>query len=216
MKYFKELSEEKIQKSSYSDKSHKQLSDELHKNTTSDLSEKDKDNITRYTTGSGRLNRYLIDHNGKDDNLRKDLGDEDYETHHTILTKSKLLGKEVHLYSGTSHDFGKMARASKDGIIKSPAHLSMTHNARYASDCAGDGKNKNHMIHIHAKPTDKGLHVAQLSSYNKEYETIIPAGTKLKYSHTTTYRPSLDKDHQTKWDRRRSYKVHHFTIDSQD
>jgi hypothetical protein len=174
----------------------------LHKNTWKNIPKDDIEPIREYTNDSESLNNKLI--------KGEKLDDKEQKTHDAILKNSKPLYHEVHLYSGTSHDFGKMARASKNGIIVSPAHLSTTHRLITAMHFT---RRKNegdaHIIHIHAKPEDKGLHVSITNKTSgepdREHETILPAGTKLKYSHSTVHKYK----HQP-------FKIHHFTIDSQD
>jgi hypothetical protein len=165
-----------------------------HKLKNNSLSKDDKNIMKNYIKDSSDLNDSLI--NGHE------LNDKEKEIHNTILKHSKPLGQKVHLYSGTSKDFGKMARASKDGIIVSPAHISTTHSFNIAKRFAGMDnenykENNKHMIHIHTKPTDKGFYVNNFA----EHETILPAGTKLKYSHSTIHKF-----------KNKNYKIHHFSI----
>ena len=118
---------------------------------------------------------------------------------------------EFHLMSGTKHDFGEMAKQSKDGILHSPAHISATHHqkiAKHFSYIANSHKNLLHAVQIHVKPHDKILHVSRLPhSMKAEHETIIPAGTKLKYSHSTHEKHDLNNT---------PIKVDHFEIHSQE
>ena len=75
-----------------------------------------------------------------------------------------------------------------------------------AEDKKEDTKNIRHIIHVHAKATDKGFHIGKHSDASHEHETVLPPNTKLKYSHTT---PHYD-------DEGNRYEVHHFTIHSQE
>jgi hypothetical protein len=63
-----------------------------------------------------------------------------------------------------------------------------------------------HLNHIEIKPKDKILHVSHLSHFDHEHESVIPAGTKLKYSHSTKHQDGMNKN----------VHVHHFTIHSQE
>jgi hypothetical protein len=187
------------------------ISDKLHMSTASHLNKEDAAKVAEYTDSSSDINRKLI--------KGVSLTPSQEIVHNTIKKKSKPLGHEVHLYSGTRTDFGKMARASKDGILVSPAHISTTHNFERAKGFAGVTPEPEnipvHMIHIHAKPEDKGLHVSRLDKnvHKGELETIIPSGTKLKYSHSTNHN-FLIKHKNGSYNQK--YQVHHFTIDSQD
>jgi hypothetical protein len=190
-------------------KRNEDIGDKLYNNTAKNLTDEDKKNIKKYSDDSYPLNMDLINH--------KPLSYEHQKTHDTILKNVKPLGHEVHLYSGTRTDFGKMARSSKNGIIVSPAHLSTTHDHNVAKNFAGGNYGKDfddepkHLIHIHAKPTDKGLYIGKSNGAAGEYETILPAGTKLKYSHTTNHKLKTNPKGLIT-----DFKVHHFTIDSQD
>lgn len=144
------------------------------------------------------------------------LSHEEEKMHHAIIHNVKPAGSEVHLYSGSRHDFSKMAKNSKDHILHSPAHISATHDKQTAYEFAYNGMVRNkdpssdekiplHINHIHVHPDDKILHASGMSKIPEEHESIIPAGTKLKYHHTTNHTVSKNKIH-----------VHHFTIHSQD
>ncbi len=203
----------------YNDEKHgsdDNLSRKLHKATADDLDDESKDNIRSYTgssktngdqTGSYSLNSHLSKgHKPKGDDLKM---------HSTIMKHAKPSGHEFHTFSGTSRDFSEIAKNSKDGIIHSPAHTSVTHDPEVAKDFADRKFNRGtnleagrHLIHIHVKPHDKILHVSQHSEHRTEAETIIPAGTKLKYHHTSIH------THDGYY--KRKYNVHHFTIHSQE
>ena len=196
------------------------LSSKLHKATANDLDDESKKRIKRYTgtskdgdhTGSYSLNKKLSKGG-------KPRGD-DLKMHRAIVDHAKPSGHEFHTFSGTSRDFSEIAKNSKDGIIHSPAHISVTHSPEVAKDFADqkyfakdkgvDVDSRRHLIHIHVKPHDKILHVSRHSEHSSEHETIIPAGTKLKYHHSS--------DHEGGGSGRfkKTYRVHHFTIHSQE
>jgi hypothetical protein len=178
--------------------------------------EKQKEHIENYTSnsmsgnGSTDINNALINNHKMGRPSTHGMSKVDAETHQTItkLTKNPI-GHETHLYSGTGFDPRAAAHKSKNGIIHMPAHTSTSHNAMTASHFAdmahenhGTGR---HIMHIHVKATDKGYHVGEHSETPEEHETILPAGTKLKYSHSTEHH---DDDGN-------KYHVHHFTIHSQ-
>lgn len=199
------------------------LSDKLHKATADDLSDDDHDHIFNYTksvdgdddtvNGSTRLNLNLV--NGTE------LSHRGQKMHSAIKRNSKASGHEFHLFSGTSRDFEHLNKHTKDGIFHSPAHISATHHVNTATEFAKTKHNRSraelrmgkgefldhHLIHIHVKPHDKVLHVSKHSDSRLEHETIIPSGANLKYSHSSR----ADDYHLDG-----KFKVHHFTIHSQE
>lgn len=183
--------------------------------------------IQHFKQGSMNMNHHLIDHHKRygeekqagpayhpyNAKQHKEDGDrhmeEDYFTdahvHHTILKHAKPLGKNITLYHGTWHDFGKAAKKSKDGVVHSPAHLSTTHDHKIAKNFGGgdEGDDHHHMVVIHAKKKDKGVYMdGESPKGGGERETVIPAGTKLKHI----------KSHKTK----DGYHLHHFHIHHQE
>lgn len=172
----KDLKEEVLSKETHGNTT---ISHMLHNATASDLSSEASTHIRDYTDDSRELNERLI----KGFHPLNQI-----DVHNTIVKHAKPSGHEVVLHSGTkSIDFSKLAKQSKDGILHSPAHISATHSISVANNFArADGESKKQMIHIHVKPTDKILHVSHHSSFGMdEHETIIPAGTKLKYLHSS-------------------------------
>lgn len=186
---------------------HLRLSKKLHDATWTPDVEKDAAHIIDYVRGSKNLNRALIDGD--------ELDTASERTHKTILKHSKPIGHETILYSGSAHDFGKMARESKDGIIHSPAHISATHDFSVAHAFVGIRNMKkddreNHVIKLTTKPEDKGLHIGRSVGEHSEKETIIPAGTKLKYHGTHV------KNMMSSYGQKEDFHIHHFTIHSQE
>lgn len=192
--------------------SNTELSSKLHKATAENIPEHDKEHIRHFTgqdardhsrNGSYFLNKRLVKGVEPTDHLK--------DMHRAIMKNAKASGHEHHVFSGTGRDFESIAKHSKDGIIHAPAHTSATHALHIARQFAdnkfGDSEHaeKKHLIHIHIKPHDKVLHTSKHSEYESEHETVIPAGTKLKYSHSSDHHN--DGDH---------YRVHHFKIHSQE
>lgn len=143
----------------------------------------------------------------------------DLEIHKAIKKHASPTGEHVHLYSYSRLNFGEMAQQSKDNVLHSPAHISATHDHQVAVDFGKTAHSQKygrdneeayhqpmHIMHVHVKPEDKILHVAHLSSYPTEHESIIPSGTNLKYSHTSVHKNGLYNN----------INVHHFTIERQD
>lgn len=185
----------------------------------------EKHHIKAFTTYSGVLNKKLIknhqenkpDHHGL---THSDAPKAKWDTHektiHEHIKKlgSKPIGKELHVYSGVGFDPAKAAKASKNNTLHSPAHISTSHDIETAHEFTREhntkddqGKRVDHIMHIHLKPTDKGYHIGKKASApnRDQNETVLPAGTKLKYSHTTQHDNGYgDANHYAA--------VHHFTI----
>ncbi len=201
--------------SSEADKQHTKLSDEIksHQQKPSEEHEKHLKSYTNvYSNQSHTIARKVISNHKKGLPETEGMKPKDAETHKAIAhVANQKIGKEIHLYSGTKFDPRKAVKKSKSDIVHMPAHLSTTHSIQTAHMFAlghaeteeGDVKPM-HILHIHAKPSDKGYHVGGF-----EKETIIPGKTNLKYSHTTDH----SDDHV--WGPNLVH-VHHFTIHSQD
>ena len=165
--------------------------------------------------GSYRINSDLIGIKGK--KPKRPIQDHEIRCSEAIVKHSAPSGHKVDLYSGVKDDtLSKLAKNSKDGILHSPAHISTTHDKHMAMGYSLRAKNykegsKLHVVHIAVTPKDKILHVSRLSNnqFGDHHETIIPAGTKLKYSHSTDH-PRGSDYHSS------PVRVHHFTIHSQD
>lgn len=170
----------------------------------------DRYHIKRYTefdgdkgtNGSTSLNYKLV-HNHK-------LDSHEQAMHNAIKNHATPSGHEFHTFSGSSRDFEHLAKHTKDNIFHAPVHTSTSHDIETAKEFAhGKAESREieqrHLMHIHVKPHDKVLHVASESDHPEEHETIIPSGTKLKY-HNSSHE-TIDN---------RKFKVHHFSIHSQE
>jgi len=189
------------------------LSVKLHKKQGAHISgTEDEAHIHRYTddaddgtehTGSRRLNRSLI--RGTPPHH---MDREDEKTHKAIMKHAGPSGHEYHVFSGTSRNFEEIAHHEKTNKFHFPAHTSATHSEKTAKQFAIGKKEPDretyHIMHVHVKPHNKVLHTSGLSQYPHEHETIIPAGTNMKYSHTSDHKDPTDGKH---------YKVHHFHIE---
>jgi hypothetical protein len=102
---------------------------------------------------------------------------------------SHPIGHDVHLYSGV-HSDPRNWEKSDDGSTHLRAFTSMTHDKKIAhvfghqwtegkKASTSGKKGAVHIIHLHAKADDHGLHATQHSTYD-EHETILPAGTHIK------------------------------------
>lgn len=188
----------------------KDLADKLHNSTAAHLNGHDSEAISEYTEHDKHDNFAKSAHINKPLIRGEQINPEHIHMHEAIMDNAAPAKHEVHLWSGTGADFGELAKKSKDGILHSPAHISATHDAKVARNFANDkyDTRKIHVVHIHVKPHDKVLHVSKHSHHEFEFETIIPAGTKLKYHGST--------DHGQDDGMTRRLHEHHFTIHSQD
>lgn len=190
-------------------------SDEMH-SAQSVPEKKQLDALQRYSminrrTGdnaSKRINRTLID-NHKEGLAHTDgMSKADQSIHNHISNLgSRPIGKESHVYSGTNIRGDEAAKESK--TFYSPAHISTSHDVDVAKRFAerkGISRLGHNIMHIHLKADDRAFHAGNHSLFRGEHETIIPAGTKLNYSHTTHHHDENGK----------YFKVHHYTVDSQE
>lgn len=150
-----------------------------------------------HVNGSAHLNINLIE--------GKPLTQSQQTMHDAIKRNAHKAGENIHLYSGTHFNPKAAAKHSKDGILHLPAHISATHNLSVATRFAHKQRDGNrHIMKIDVEPHHKLLHLSHISDF-KENESVIPSGTKVKYSHTT------DHFHNGK-----KMSVHHFSIHSQE
>jgi hypothetical protein len=177
---------------------------------------KDKTAIQEYTHkngGSGKLNLPLINPSQKVS-----------QEHHNIMTRlhrvvSNPIGHNVSLYSGVGSDPRNWDK-EKDGSTRLRAFTSMTpskntarlfgHQHAMKNDDPDKGKLEDvHMIHLHMKPTDKGLPVSDYSKFSNELETVLPPDTHI-IPHPDHPKPDVHKDAEG-----RNIYVHHYVVHSQ-
>jgi hypothetical protein len=202
------------------------LSSKLEK-AQGEVSEDHKKSLKAYTGGSSNLNNELIKahHEGREpfsewpESIRKQA----LRQHNAIMQNTHGPGQAVSLFTGTPHDFGAMGKEAKDGIVHSPAHISASHDigvgmhfARQAAGWNGEAQpgaqeDDAHMVHIRVKPHNKIVHMSHHSDYPAEHESVVPAGTKLKYSHSTTHWTKREADGGPGSERRR-VQIHHYDI----
>jgi hypothetical protein len=163
------------------------------------------DHISNSHASSRQLNKDLIEHGEPKRAI-------DHKIHEAIVNNISPAKRDFHVYSGTRANLGDLAKQSKDMILHSAAHIS-------ASSCPNVAKEHierihenstavHHIAHIHVQKGNPYLHVSEYSKYPEEYETIIPVGTKLKFSHTTYHRANASTPRKKPID----FHVHHFTI----
>lgn len=187
------------------------LSLHLHK-LNANVSNVDKTHLYNYTRGAYadfKYSKHLNDALIKNKTIKPFL----LKIHNAIKNNTVKSDNEYTLYSGTKTDFGKLAKQSKDGILHSSAHISATHDLHQAHQFALNHKSNtynsikpHHIISIKVKPNDKILHLSRYSQMPHENETVIPSGTKLKYSHSEDFKDNNNN----------KIKMHHFTIHSQE
>lgn len=127
----------------------------------------------------------------------------DKDMHEAILKHAKPSGHEYSVYSGTKVDAAKVHKPGE--VHTTPSHISTSHDISIGVDHAirhqkGDVA---HINHIQVKPKNKVLYLGHVSKHPAEYETVVPAGSKLKYSHTTHH-----EDHNGN-----PIDMHHFTVE---
>lgn len=197
--------------------SSQKITKELEKKSPK-LSKADKRDVEDYTGktkglgGSGPINTNLL-------NKKRSV-------HHSIYNKirrlhkivSSPIGHDVNLYSGVYSDPRRWEKGA-DGSTRLRAFTSMTHDKRTAHVFAhqwAEGENRSpsgkkgqvHIIHLHAKASDRGLHVEKHSPF-PEHETVLPPDTYIK-PHPDYPKPTI----HTASDGTRVH-VHHYVIHSQ-
>ncbi len=178
------------------------ISNKLHDNTASNISDNEKKHLRKYSISSSSLNDNLIK-NGTPHWLFKN-------EHNTIMKHAKPSNQTVHLYSGISGNLHNKIMNNQNKTFMSPAHISMTHDPQIAKSFSSniyDDIHKYHkpMIHLETKPSDKVLHISKFAAAPSEHETIIPSGTVLKHHDTTFHK-----------DGTKTYVIHHMSIHSQE
>ena len=169
----------------------KTLVDHVKKNH--DLNKKQIDRVNLYSNNSKSLSYELI----KAHKNKSDLTDYNKTvTHHLDSATNKPIGHETHLYSGLGFNPAKMT--NENGHVHLPAYMSLTHDKTIAHkfalkphEDAVTAKEKKethdiHILHLHMKESDKGLHISHLSEFSKEHETILPRNTTIKVHHEPT------------------------------
>jgi len=144
---------------------------------------------------STRLNRSLAS--------GTEIHPHDKEMHDAIMKHAKPSDHHYSVYSGTNIDAAKVHKAGE--VHASKANISASHDVSMAIDHANKNKKGDvaHINHIEVKPHDKVLFMGRVSKHPMEHETVIPHGTKLKYTHTTHH-----SDHEGN-----PIDIHHHTIE---
>lgn len=207
---------------------------ELLEKQMGNISKEHRRELSKYTKNSQEYNEELIDahregreftdHNSFNDTQKKMLK----RQHEALMSNTHTAGRNIHLFSGVNKDMVNAIDDAKknNGILHSPAHISASHDVNVAAHFARQASFMNteiynpekhgasHMIKVHVKPHQKIIHMSHVSDYPAEHESLIPAGTKLKYSHSTDHWTRRRPDHSDPDKAREKAKmtVHHFTI----
>ncbi|NDB84299.1 MAG: hypothetical protein EB127_16575 [Alphaproteobacteria bacterium] len=162
--------------------------------------------LKKYTSGgysgnmSSNINRKMIENHKNGLNPTSGFTSDESKVHSTI---SKLanhpIGHEHSVFSGLGFDPRKVVD-KKNNTLYSPAHISTSHHPGTARKFANmhrddyEKGNEAHLMHIRLKPTDKAYHVGKYSKESSEHETIIPAGTTLRYLGSTYHKDPDEGD----------------------
>ena len=157
---------------------------EHHLTKNHPLTHHEEHHAKKYTSTSSDLNANLIAaHKTKHDVHPHKIDPYHHQTIHHLDTATKRpIGHHVHLYSGLG--FNPAHMKNKNGHVHLPAYTSMTHDKRKADGFAYDKSYRHegdkHILHLHMKKSDKGVHVSHISHYSSEHETILPRNTRIK------------------------------------
>jgi len=149
------------------------------------LNHHEQHHAKEYTSSSADLNSNLIAaHKSKHDKYPHKIDSYYHQSiHHLDSATKRPIGHHIHLYSGLG--FNPAHMKNKNGHVHLPAYTSMTHDKFKAHGFSIDKSYKHengdrHILHLHMKKNDKGLHVSHFSHYHDEHETILPRNTKIK------------------------------------
>lgn len=158
-----------------------------HVKTKHNLNNNEIHHVKEYSSSSRNLNGQLIHAHKNKSNV-----DPYYHqsVHHLDTATKRHIDHNMHLYSGLG--FNPHNMKNKNGRVHLPAYTSLTHDKHVADGFAYDAAHRHggdrHILHLHVKKKNKGLHVSHLSNYDSEHETILPRNTKIKiHKKPTTY-----------------------------
>jgi hypothetical protein len=161
-----------------------EISEKLKEKTKKFDSSEQKNAVKDYTKNSSDVNDSLIEHH-KDPTAH-------INSHHNDKIKgldtatNHPIGHHVSLYSGLG--FNPANHITGENHVHLPAFTSMTHN-KHVADNFAQGKSykfpneDRHILHLHMRPEDKGIHIPHVSEYDTEHETILPRRTTIKIHH---------------------------------
>jgi hypothetical protein len=125
--------------------------------------------------------------------------------HDAVVRNAKPTGMEYSVYSGTRLNAADHYHPGT--VATNKHHTSTTHDMTMAIEHGEKRRTANagdtiHVNHYQIKPHHKVLYLGGVSKHPAEYETVVPAGTKVRYTHTTYH----TDQHGTPLD------MHHFEL----
>jgi hypothetical protein len=209
-----------------------EISDHLHKHYGAHVSSEDSNHIKHYTDleKSGELSKKLIDNHKTGEHPTKGMSDEEKKTHHAIQKNVKPSKHEFYVHHGSSSHLANFHQSynnphREEQLVHLPSHLSTTHDndtAQYFAHRTNKKDNgpsyltnRHHIMRIKVKKGDKVLHVSKHSHHPIEHETILPAGTTLKYIKTTNHHHEGSDIEGAKPGQKYAVSVHHYEIHHQ-
>ena len=158
------------------------------------VSDEEKNHISRYTSSSRSLNKKLIDNEDLPGPHRATA-----EALDSAINKNPIK-HTLHVYSGLGFD--PEEHVDKEGKVRSPAYISATHDKDTAYSFATQYRGVHHFAKITLHPGDPAIHVSPYSKNPHEDETIIKRGVTLQHNGHSDYTdPEGFK-----------YRVHHMSI----
>ena len=156
------------------------------------LSKKESETVHHYAEDdSGKINRSLIKSHKNGEGVHPKIKD---RVEHLDKVTRHPIGHDLHVYSGLGFDPKKHINSS--GHLHLPAYTSTTHHKETANWFAGSAfergrreRKKEHILHVHLKPSDHAAHVSAHSPSPEEHETILPRNTTLKVHPKPTVLP---------------------------
>lgn len=136
--------------------------------------------VDEYTSASHSLNKSLLGH------YQSGQVHPDKIFEHNLPKLDKAidhhsLKHELHVYSGVSFHPGIEAAKNPEGKLHLPAYTSTSLSKAKAHEFTAPREGKNHVLHVHLKPSQKGIYVGKFSAHgDNEHEFLLPRHTTLK------------------------------------
>jgi hypothetical protein len=138
-----------------------------------EVSKAESTTIGKYTSNSKPINKKLISGSDLTDNDKKVVGHLD-----SAIDKNPI-SHDIHTYAGIGFDPTK--HTDKNGRMKSPSYISVTHDKDIAhSFTSKHDDGIHHIMHLELKAGDPAAHIAEHSHRSHEAETLIKRGVTLQ------------------------------------